>query len=127
MEEEHKNMMEELGNQFKAIMDSSPEGIYLWFDDENKICNKNFADMLGYTMEEWQEIPDLLNQTVVEEDREKVAENYQKHIENLTNPVTFRIKVIKKDGTVFEVETDMIPISWGDHAIAYHFIRKIGE
>lgn len=127
MENEHEKMMQEIGRHFEAIMESSPDGVYLWFDDENKICNKRLADMLGYTMEEWQEIPDFLNQCVVEADREKVAKNYQLHVENLTNPITFRFGAIRQDGSTFEAETDMIPISWDGHAIAYHFVREIAK
>jgi hypothetical protein len=41
--------------------------------------------------------------------------------------VTFRFRARRKDGSTFSAETDMIPISWGRHAIAYHFVHQIAE
>jgi len=49
---------------------------------------------------------------------------YQSHIANLSSPATFKFNGIKKDGKKVLFETDMIPITFMGHAIAYHFVRK---
>ena len=125
METEHGTIIREIGKQFKTVMDSSPQGVYLWLDDEHKICNEHLAEMFGYTVSEWQESPSFLEGCVAEADREKFARNFQNHIETLDSPMTFRFLAIMKDGGVFSAEADMIPISWDNHAVAYHFVRKI--
>lgn len=42
-------------------------------------------------------------------------------------PITFRFTALRKDGSTFSAETDMIPIAYDGHAIAYHFVRQLGE
>jgi hypothetical protein len=32
----------------KQVLDKSGQAIYLYLDDSHKVCNKKFADMLGY-------------------------------------------------------------------------------
>jgi hypothetical protein len=33
---------------------------------------------------------------------------------------------VRKDGSMFQAETDMIPLSYGGHTFAYHFVRAAG-
>jgi hypothetical protein len=42
-------------------------------------------------------------------------------------PVTFRFRGQRKDGSTFAVETDMIPLTFGGHTFAYHFVRAVAE
>lgn len=55
------------------------------------------------------------------------AWNYDHRVATLAFPVTFRFRGRRKDGSIFAAETDMIPISWRGHPVAYHFVRQIGE
>jgi hypothetical protein len=32
---------------------------------------------------------------------------------------------LRKDGTTIQVESDMIPLSFGGHTFAYHFVRAL--
>ncbi len=59
-------------------------------------------------------------------DQQMYAWNYQNRVMSLAFPVTFRFRGRRKDGTTFAAETDMIPISFAGHAIAYHFVRRVG-
>jgi hypothetical protein len=38
-------------------------------------------------------------------------------------PVTLRFRGVRKDGTVVDAESDMIPLTFGGHTFAYHFVR----
>lgn len=38
---------------------------------------------------------------------------------------SFRFHAIRKNGKTFIAETEMIPVSWNRHLIAYHFVREI--
>jgi hypothetical protein len=37
------------------------------------------------------------------------------------------IRGLRKDGSTFSAETDMIPISYRGHPVAYHFVRQLAE
>jgi PAS domain S-box-containing protein len=121
----HEQVMRELEEQFRPVLDKSPDGVYLWLDEEHVICNKRLADMFGCTVEEWCARP-FLETFVAEPDQHMYAWNYQNHVATLAFPVTFRFHGRRKDGATFAAETDMIPLSWRGHAVAYHFVRKIG-
>ena len=123
----HAEMMEELAEQYRPILESSPDGVYLWLDEEHKICNERAAAMFGYTVEEWRAIPSFLDVLVEPEDQAVFSWNYHNRVANLAFPVTFRFRGVRKDGSTFAVETDMIPICWRGHAVAYHFVRQIAE
>jgi PAS domain S-box-containing protein len=124
MKGEHSKIITELGKEFKPVLSHSPDGVYLWLDDENMICNEKFAKMLGYTVREIQAVGDFLGKLVAEKDQQMFANNYRKTIAALSSPVRFKFQAVKKDGSRFSAETDMIPITFKGHAIAYHFVRK---
>jgi PAS domain S-box-containing protein len=101
--------------------------VYLYLDDVHKLCNERLARMFGCTVEEWSDAPSFLADFVAEEDRERFASNYRNHVATLAFPVTFQFRGLRKDGSTFAAETDMIPISWRGHPVAYHFVREIPE
>jgi PAS domain S-box-containing protein len=124
-EVEHEQMLREMADQFGPVFDHSPLGVYLYIDDVHKICNERMARMFGLTIEEWNNTPSFLDDFVAEKDRDMFARNYQHHIARLTHPVTFKFHGIRKDGSTFTAETDMIPMCWHGEPIAYHFVREI--
>ena len=123
----HADFIRELSEEFQPILEQSPDGVYLWLDDSHKICNERLARLFGYTVEEWQAQRSFLESFVVEEDQEVYAWNYTHRVAPLAFPVTFRFRGRRKDGSTFAAETDMIPISWRGHPVAYHFVRGIAE
>ena len=108
-------------------MEGSPDGVYLWLDEAHKTCNERMAEMFGYTVEEWSEAEPFLESFVAEEDRKVFSWNYHNRVAALKFPVTFRFRALRKDGSTFAAETDMIPISHRGRAVAYHFVRRVGE
>jgi PAS domain S-box-containing protein len=118
---EHGEVMRELSEQFKPVMEQSPDGVYLWLDETHKACNERLAKLFGYTVEEWCAAQPFLDNFVAEEDRGMFSWNYHKRVAALTFPVTFRFRGLRKDGSTFSAETDMIPVSHRGHAVAYHF------
>ncbi len=124
-DKEHEQVLNNVLAQFKPVFLHSPDGVYLYLDDNHKVCNKQMAVMFGLTVEEWSKIPNFLEGFVAPEDWEVFSSNYQKHVGALTRPVTFRFKAIRKNGETFMAETEMIPISWNGYPIAFHFVREI--
>ena len=122
---EHDQIMDDLLKQFSPIFLSSPDGVYLYLDDNHKICNRQMAEMFGMTVEEWNRTSDFLGDFVAQEDQERFASNYRTHVAAMTGPITFRFNGVRKNGEAFLAETEMIPVTWNGYPIAYHFVREI--
>jgi PAS domain S-box-containing protein len=118
-------MIRELTEQFRPIMEQSPDGVYLWLDESHKVCNERLALLFGLTVEEWREAQPFLDNFVAEEDRGVFSWNYHNRVTALAFPVTFRFSGLRKDGSTFSAETDMIPVSYRGLAVAYHFVRQV--
>src|SRR3989338_4816513 len=114
----HTQLMKDLHKEFGHVLDNSSDGVYLWLDEENMICNKNLAKMFGYTVKEMCSKKSFLSSFVADKDQHKFSSNYQKSIAMLSRPVRFKFHGVKKNGSIFLAETDMIHISFGGHAIA---------
>ncbi|MDA8100751.1 MAG: PAS domain-containing protein [Nitrospiraceae bacterium] len=124
-DKEHERILNKLYKELRPVFLHSPDGVYLYLDDRHKICSHRMAEIFGTTIEEWSAEPDFLESFVVSEDRELFAQNFQEHVATLTRPVTFRFRAVKKDGTIFTAETDMIPLSFEGYALAFHFVREV--
>ena len=127
MKVEHSHAISELAEQFRPIMEQSPDGVYLWLDEAHKTCNERLASLFGFTVEEWRTTQPFLENFVAEEDRKIFSWNYHNRVAALAFPVTFRFRGLRKDGSTFSAETDMIPISYRGHAVVYHFVRQIAQ
>ena len=121
----HKDLLAKLTEHFQPVLDNAPDGVYLWLDPEHLVCNENLAKLFGITPAEFARTTDFLGRFVDPEDQERFAANYGKHIGQVQGPVRFRFKARRKDGTAFDAETDMIPVGFGGHVAAYHFVRKV--
>lgn len=127
MSNEHEDVIRGLAEQFRPIMEQTPDGVYLWLDEAHKVCNARLAKLFGYTVEEWSATQPFLENFVAEEDRALYSWNYHNRVAALAFPVTFRFRGLRKDGSSFSAETDMIPITYRGHAVAYHFVRQVME
>lgn len=121
----HEEVIDALGRQLAPVLENSPDGVYLWLDEVHKTCNEHLARMFGWSVEEWRATSSFLDTFVAEEDRAEFSWNYRNSVAALSNPVMFRFRALRKDGSTFEAETVMIPLSYEGHAIAYHFVREV--
>ncbi|MBI3738241.1 MAG: PAS domain S-box protein [Chloroflexi bacterium] len=124
-EHEHVKILRELSSQFQPLFQNSPEGIYLYIDEVHKICNERLAKMFGLTVTEWEAMEGFVNKHAAEKDQEMIVRNYHEHIHQQLTPVRFRFKAVRKDGSTFNAETDMIPFPWGGEMLAFHFVREV--
>jgi PAS domain S-box-containing protein len=123
----HEDVIPVLAEHLRPVFESSPDGVYVWLDEEHWTCNDNLARMFGYTVDELENMPYFLQRMVHEVDQENLSWNYWNRVQPLAFPVTFRFRGVRKDGNAFQAETDMIPLTFGGHTIAYHFVRKVGD
>ena len=122
-DEHHEHLVKEIAEQFEPVLSKSPQGIYIYLDDEHKICNKKFADMLGYkSIEEW-----VSNETpvgdVLEEDQEKVIDAYGEASRNL-KASRLSASIVRKDGKKIKADVIMAPITYKGEIFVIHFVSE---
>ena len=121
----HEAIVNGFHSQFKAIFDTSKQGMYLYMDDTHKVCNKKFSDLLGFrSPQEFAKIKgSFLAALVDKKSQHMVVVAYTKavdHAECSTIPVTWKTKKGKKVST----QVTFVPVMYEDHAMALHFIEK---
>ena len=119
----HEHLIKELSLMLEPIFTNSPQAIYLYLDDEHKICNKQFADMLGYdSVDEWVANPAPVDD-VSEEDREKVIKAYG-NASGKFAASALSVTVKTKTGKEIHTEVIMVPITYREEVFVLHFISE---
>ena len=119
----HKKLLASLAKEFAPVLKHSPDAVYLWLDEQNVVGNAKFAKLFGRPAKGVKG-KSFLDLFVAERDHEKFADHYHKTIAGLGSPVRFKFHGRRTSGRTMLLETDMIPITWKGHVVAYHFVRK---
>ncbi|MBV8915629.1 MAG: PAS domain S-box protein [Acetobacteraceae bacterium] len=92
-----------MDDRFSVLAESSLAGIYLVQDGVFRYVNPALAAMFGYTVAE---LADRLGPVdlAYPEDRPIVAENLRRRIEGETDDIRYRLRGLRKDGSVFPIE-----------------------
>ena len=121
-QERHEALISGISKQMKSILDSSQQAIYIYLDDIHKLCNAKYASLLGYrSPEEWAELVDPLQATVVQGSQETLVKAYNQAMEKLI-PSTIQVTWKKKTGGTVGTTVVLVPIAYDDHLFALHFI-----
>ena len=121
-QERHEALISGISKQMKSILDSSQQAIYIYLDDIHKVCNAKYASLLGYRPpEEWAELVDPLQSTVVQGSQETLVKAYNQAMEKLI-PSTIQVNWKKKTGGTVGTTVVLVPIAYDDHLFALHFI-----
>ena len=109
----------------KPVLEKSAQAIYIYLDDNHKVCNKKFADLLGYkSPKEWADAEAPLSD-VVEEDQQKVINAYMNASEKmLASAIEVRVKHTKT-GKIVKSRMIIAPIGHAGHIFTAHFFSKI--
>ncbi|MEX0649792.1 MAG: hypothetical protein WD200_02240 [Candidatus Andersenbacteria bacterium] len=123
--EHHHELLRDLSDQFKEILEGSAQAIYVYLDDTHKVCNQKFADLLGYTSpDEWAKVTEPFPQAFVDEvSQPTLVEAFQETIQQKvgsTIPVTW----VRKDAGTVDTTVIMVPVSFEEHLFALHFVTK---
>jgi carbohydrate-binding DOMON domain-containing protein len=120
----HEELVKGFHNQLKEIFDSSKQAIYLYLDDNHKVCNKKFAEMQGFSSpEEWAKIENPLEAGVDKMSQDTVVSAYQDAMEKLVAS-KIDVKLKKKAGGTFNASIIMVPVAYQGHMFALHFISE---
>ena len=120
----HEELVEGFYNQLKVIFDSSKQAVYLYLDDNHKVCNKKFAEMEGFSSpEEWAKVENPLEVGVDKTSQEAMVSAYYDAMEKLIGS-KIDVKLKKKDGETFNASVIMVPVAYQGHMFALHFISE---
>lgn len=121
--EHHDSLMQSISEQFAQIFDTSDQGVYIYLDDNHKVCNEKFAKLLGYdSPKEWAGITDSFPQVFVASDSQNaLVSAYQDAMEKCVSSVN-TIVWMKKDGSTVETKVILAPIAIDNHIVALHFV-----
>jgi hypothetical protein len=120
----HENLVNGFHSQLKQIFDESKQAIYLYLDDNHKVCNKNFALLLGYSSpEEWAKIENPLEENVDKNSQDVVVSAYYDATDNmLASQIDVKLKTTS--GSVFDASVIVVPVAYQNHIFALYFISK---
>jgi len=120
----HEDLVNGFYNQLKQVFDESPQAIYLYLDDNHKVCNKKFASLLGYNSpEEWAKIKNPLEENVDKSSQDTVASNYFKATEKMIAS-QMEVKLKTTSGSIFETNAIVVPVVYQNHVFALYFISE---
>ena len=128
-DQQHEEWLATIATQLAPIFDNSKEGVYVYLDDQHKICNQRLATMWGYAAPaEWAAAPDFLTSFVATPaGREQVSTNYHRHVHQELTAFRQRFAVRTKSGAEIACEVDTVPYAFDGQLFAYAFVRQIGE
>ena len=123
MHQHHEELIAGVTEQYKKMLDSSEQGIYIYLDDVHKVCNKKLADLLGYSSpKEWAAVTEPFPATfVAQESRDEVINAYQMAVDTF---VASEADVVwqAKGGELIKSKVMLVPIIYQGHTLALHFV-----
>jgi len=117
----HEILLDELRAEYKSILDGSPQAIYIYLDNEHKICNEKFAALIGYKSVRDYETSEDPMVDVQEASINTLVSAYQNATQNKAGSaiqVTFK----KRGGGTVKTEVILVPIAFKGEKLALHFI-----
>ena len=124
-QQHHEELVKGITEQMKPVLEKSEQAIYIYLDDNHKVCNKKFADLLGYkSPKEWADAEAPLSD-VVEEDQQSVINAYMNASEKMAaSAIEVRAKNVKT-GKIVKTRMIIAPVGHAGHVFTAHFFSKI--
>jgi PAS domain-containing protein len=123
-QQHHEDMVNGFHKQLKQIFDESEQAIYLYLDDNHKVCNKNFASLLGYSSpEEWAKTENPLEENVDKRSQDAVVSAYYDATDKMLG-CQIDVKLKTTSGRVSDASVIVVPVAYMNHMFALYFISK---
>ena len=124
-EQHHEELVKGIAEQMKPVLEKSEQAIYIYLDDNHKVCNTKLADLLGFkSPKEWADAEAPLSD-VVEQDRQSVINAYVNASEKmLASAIEVRVKHVKT-GKIVKTRMIIAPIAHAGHVFTAHFLSKV--
>lgn len=111
--------------EHKEIFESSDQAIYVFLDDDCRVCNDKFAKLLGYeSPEEWMnvDVKGAFPDAFVDNDSQHDLVSAYQDAMNSKNGSTIKVTWKKKSGGTVDTTVILVPISFSGSLMALHFI-----
>jgi len=120
--------MDWVSEEFRPILDGSPQGVYVYLDDTHKLANGKFAKMLGYGSAEELSKLDVpwIDAFVAEESADQLVTGYTRAMEERVGS-SFAVTWKRKGGGHVRTNVILVPISYKGQDMALHFVTPIKE
>ncbi len=113
-------------NKFDVLVHTIPDGLILLKDEKIKYSNKNFADMLGYSIKEITELG--LREVIAPNDLEKVLERSKKRLRGEVVPAQYEIDLIHKDANkIIHVSVSVGVIGSGTEKFQFVIVKDLSD
>ncbi len=124
-QQHHEELVKGITEQMKPVLEKSQQAIFIYLDDNHKICNKKYADLIGYkSPKEWADAEAPLSD-VVEEDQQSVINAYMNASEKMVASTTeVRMKDVNT-GKVIKTRMIIAPVGHAGHVFTANFFTKI--
>ncbi len=124
-EAHHEELVKGLYEQMKTVVDASEQPIFIYLDDNHKVCNNKFSTMLGFkSPQEWAAIEGFLDPYVAEKSRETLMTAYWDAMKKMIASTT-QITWTKKGGGTIDSTVILVPISYQGHLFSVHFVTSV--
>ena len=121
-QEHHEELVNGFYGQLKQIFDLSEQAIYLYLDDNHKVCNKKFASLLGYpSPEAWAKIKNPLEENIAKESQDAVVSAYFNATEKMIAS-QMDVKVKTTSESILDANVIVVPVAYQKHMFALYFI-----
>jgi hypothetical protein len=124
-QQHHEELVNGITEQMKPVLEKSEQAIYIYLDDNHKVCNKKLADLLGYkSAKEWADAEAPLSD-VIEEDQQSVIDAYMNASQKMVaSSLEIRMKNVKTS-KIIKTRMVIAPVGHAGHVFTAHFLSKI--
>ncbi len=126
MKKDHQDIITMVTTQFSDIYHGSTQGVYIFLDDFHYSLNEHLLGMLGYdTIDEiLSGGKSLLQKLVAPASQEALVTAYQRAMQEMAGSI-LSVSWLKKSGKILKTSVILVPISFQDHLLAYHFVETV--
>jgi two-component system cell cycle sensor histidine kinase/response regulator CckA len=119
------NILKENEERYRLIVENANDGIEITQNDRILYANKRFAEMLGYTTEELNDL--RISQVFTEQAAAELEERGKLRQSGEIVPKNYETTLYKKDHSIIHVEVNYETIKYKDAPATFAIIRDINE
>jgi hypothetical protein len=124
-QEHHAELINGIAERMNILLKESKRAIYIYLDDSHKVCNKKFADLLGYKSQRVWADAEAPFSDVLEKDQKKVIDAYMNASEKgIASSIDVKMKNIKTE-EILKINMIVAPTIYQGHIFTVHFFSKI--
>jgi PAS domain S-box-containing protein len=111
--------------RYRNVVENANEAIVVLQDGDIKFANPRASELTGFTLDEFKHIPFL--KIVHPDDRQMVAQNYQRRLQGVTTESAYTLRLTTKEGRMMWAETRGSRIDWEGRPASLSFLTDITE